>query len=256
MHCIIFIKPNLAFNFVAMADLPSNSRPLPIQSIDIIWQNYAEVKRKLSLTNDPNKGIRNSQCSMTGMEFSLLLMDWKMFLIFFTAGADPEQNLFNGIFRVPITGEPVLHVEAFRSEEGEFQPVPGFRGLQCIMDVVVARFPEGNLSKMRATLWLTKQLHGNDATIIIGSDMISKAHRNCLVLDNDFDWESAFSSKAASCFALFKQISVVYQVPEEALHSVIKHRLRQLLNGAIRECLEGIVVGLGSGLEEVNEEEA
>jgi hypothetical protein len=97
--------------------------------------------------------------------------------------------------------------------------------------------------KMRATLWLTKQLHGNSA-IVLGSDMISTAHRNCLLLDNDFAWESAFSSKVASCLAILKQIGETYQVPEEALHSVIEqvieHRLRQLLHDAIRECIEGV----------------
>jgi hypothetical protein len=93
---------------------------------------------------------------------------------------------------------------------------------------------------------LNKQLHENSA-IVLGSDMISQARRNCLLLDNDFDWESAFSSKVASCLALLKQISGVYQVPEEALRSVIEHRLLQLLNGAIRECLEGISFEDGFG---------
>jgi hypothetical protein len=243
------------FNFVEMADPLSDVESLPVGYSDIEGRNYAEVERKLSLTNDPDKRIDTLQCSMTGMEFSLVLMDWKMFLIFFLAGADPEQNLFDGIVQVSSAGEPIFQYEAFMSEEGVFQPVPGFRGLQRIIDVVLAKFPERFLSKMRATLWLTKQLHENSA-IVLGSDVILQAHRNCLLLDDDFDWESSFASKVASCLALLKQISVVYQVPEEALHSVIEHRLHQLLHGAIRECLEGIVGGLGPGLEEANEEEA
>jgi hypothetical protein len=186
------------------------------------------------------------------MDLSVVLMDWKMFLIFFLAGADPDQNLFGGILWMPTTGELLLHAEALRSGVVDFPSVPGFLGLQYIMDVVVAGYPEDVVSKMRATLWLTEQLHGN-ATIVLDSDMISRARRNCLLLDNSFDWESAFSSKVTSGLALLKQISGVYQVPAEALHSVIKHR-SQLLHGAIRECLEGIVEGLGPGLEEANEE--
>jgi hypothetical protein len=246
-----------SFNFVEMADLFSDVlEPLPFRYSDIRGRNYAEVKRQLSLSNDPDKYIDIPHCTITGLEFSVMFGDWKMFLIFFLAGADPDQNLFDGIVQVSSTGELIILYEAFRSEEGEFQPLPGFRGLQCILDdVVVTSYPEGNLSKMRATLWLTKQLHENSA-IVLGSDMISKAHRNCLLLDDDFDWESSFASKVTSCLSLLKQISVVYQVPEAALHSVIEQRLHQLLHGAIRDCIKGIVGGLGPGLEEANEEEA
>jgi hypothetical protein len=166
-HCIAAFSSNLkyfefyAFYFVKMADLPSDVEPLPVRLIDITGRNYAEVKRKLSLTNDPNKLIDHHPllCSITGMEFSVLCQDWKMVLIFFLAGADPNQNRFDGILRDPMTDERLQQYEAFRSEEGEFQPLPGFRGLQRIMDVVVARFSE--VTNMRATLWLTKQLHDN-----------------------------------------------------------------------------------------------
>jgi hypothetical protein len=246
-----------------MADLRPVIEHLPVQISDIIGRNYAEVKRQLSLTNDLNKCVDIPYFSMTGLEFSVFQLDWKMFLIFFLGGTDPSQNLFHGIWLLPSSDEPVIQVTVYRyrSEEGKFQPVPGFRGFQFILDDVVgalvadgARFSEDRRSKMGATLWLTKQLHDNSA-IVLGSDMISQARHNCLLLDNDFAWESAFSSKVASCLAILKQIGETYQVPEEALHSVFEHRLHQLLNGAIRECLEGIVGGLGPGLEEANEEE-
>jgi hypothetical protein len=231
-----------------MADLRPVFEPLPVQARDIMYRNYAEVKRQLSLTNDLNKRIDFPLLSMTGLEFSVFQLDWKMFLIFFLEGTDPTQNLFDGTCRVPNPDVPVFQFAAFRSEEGEFQPVPGFPGLQCILDNVIDADAYEDKPKMRATLWLTKQLHDSSA-IVLGSDMISQARHNCLLLDNDFAWESTFSSKVASCLAIRKQIGETYQVPEEALHLVFEHRLHQLLNGAIRECLEGIVGGLGSASE-------
>jgi hypothetical protein len=117
-----------------MADLPSDVEPLPVQWKDIIDQNYAEVIRKLSLTNDPNMDINLNipQSPITGLEFSLLIADWKMALIFFLAGADPNQNLFEGFVRNPLAGELFNQMGTLRSEDGEFQPVLGFRGLQSI----------------------------------------------------------------------------------------------------------------------------
>jgi hypothetical protein len=136
-----------AFNFVEMADLPSDVEPLPVRWSDLINKNYAEVKRQLSLTDDPNKVICN--LSITGLEYSVLFREWELFLIFFLAGADPNQNLFDGGVWEH-TGELLHQYEAFRSKEGEFQPVPGFRGLQLIMDAVVFRYPKDVVSKMRA----------------------------------------------------------------------------------------------------------
>jgi hypothetical protein len=218
--------------------------PLKIDIHDITSGNHANVKAQLALVSDPSRYINTPLCPMTGLEYSVLTMDWKMFLIFFLAGADPNENMFDGV--IDGVAYP-LELERFRSQEdGGFKAIPGFGGLYAIFKDIVEMEHEHSsdedCEKVTAALLLTHRLYENST--VLKKETVTQIRRSCLQLDEDFDWESNFCIHASPCIVYVKRFGENYQVSKDVTDTMLGNLLSQMLHKAIRKCLNAIVANL------------
>ena len=216
-----------------------NSKRLAVELTDIHDKNYSEVWTQLKDCPDCSQNINTQQCSMTGLEYSVWDLDWKMFLVFFFAGTSPEQNKFDGIIHT--TGslldddaEPRV-IEAFRDE-----PKPGFQGLELILSeagVVDNEDATTEIEQMKATLWLTRFLWEGPSDFSRTS--VETVRQNCDLLGADFNWEEHYKSRAR---AFASRLAVLGRALETLeTESMLRHGVEILLRAAIQDCLKGIL---------------
>jgi hypothetical protein len=71
---------------------------------------------------------------------------------------------------------------------------------------------------------------------------VTLARRNCLELDEGFDWESNFCRKASACLTYVQRCGDVYQVPKAVTDNMRGFLLSRVLNEAVQKCIDGVVV--------------
>jgi len=105
---------------------------------------------------------------MTGLEWAIYKNDLKMAALFFSFGADPKNNAFDGILQTHASYkgyESPIVISGFDGNE-----VPGFDGLNLLVDE--------HEDRVKAYVWLMKALY-HDGTISI--------HKNLCGFINNID---------------------------------------------------------------------
>jgi hypothetical protein len=230
----------------------------------VVEQNYAVVLQKLRAGTDPNLALDVQvdvfDVKMTGMEYATYRLDWKMFLVFFLAKADPAKNVFNGSMQLEVAGTARIRSRwgAWMNnsddvlEETQQQPIPGFRGLWAIHDHELHSNildPEHNHSPedlakllenariLEAALWLAERLHERSMDVH-NDENISQTRSHLVGLDPEYDWFGAYEHKASVVNDM-----VPTQFPDAAADLIIRQFLprSEILLEAIQECLSRIV---------------
>jgi hypothetical protein len=179
-----------------------------------------------------------------GLQSSTFKKDWKVFLIFFLAGTDrnafanEEQKTCGWWWEQDHQGKPIPNFERLR-EYAYFIPHGDDDKSANDEDIDDSR-------KFKAALSLTEQLYqlSSPSAILLLSnkETVKLARRNCLELDEGFDWESNFCRKASACLAYVQRFGDVYQVPKAVTDNMRGFLLSRVLNDAVQTCIEGVVV--------------
>ena len=199
---------------------------------DVIKKNYRSVIQKLSdtsketTTNKLYYEIIYNLEGMTGIEWAFYKSDWKMAVIFFIFGADPNNNGFNGTIN---TMGSELGVEPPRIHpgfDGE-NTIPGFNGLELLIE-------EDN-HKGKAYIMLMRVLSGDTETIPI--------HKNFTQFTNAVDLVSEnlqFTGNDSRTFLLdsIKCMTQYYGLPNELALRIAEESLLAKIWSALEEfCL-------------------
>ncbi|KAI2505484.1 hypothetical protein MHU86_8915 [Fragilaria crotonensis] len=89
-------------------------------------QNYADLISLLQLDSSYADQGLFTLAKMTGLEWAVYWEDWKMTAIFFIFGADPKNNIFDGVMEMPPGYVPLPGFTIGR-------PIPGFDGLFLLL---------------------------------------------------------------------------------------------------------------------------
>lgn len=217
---------------------------------------YRAVKGRLNPEN-VNKCIRPEIdiYSMTGLEYSVYSFDWKMLLVFFFAGCDPEKREFDGYVQThasshgleePLTLPSVRAVYEREEQDGYEAPVVnGFPFLRLILrdEVENVEHPESNehVQKTFACLWLLERLHGN--RIALDDDTVNMVREYVHLINPSFDWETDFTHQRANIEGTLAQFELSKHLPENTLHAVahFAQPVHDLLLRTIRSALTDAV---------------
>jgi hypothetical protein len=89
-------------------------------------QNYKDLIDLLQMDASMVDQGLFTLAKMTGLEWAVYWEDWKMTAIFFIFGADPKNNIFDGVMEMPPGYSPLPGFAGGR-------PIPGFDGLILLL---------------------------------------------------------------------------------------------------------------------------
>jgi hypothetical protein len=223
---------------------------------DLANKDYLNVIRKLRAGANANLSLDVPIYDMTGLENSVYRLDSRMFVVFFMAGADPGENVFNGIIQTQASfhgvGDP-LTCPSFRGEDGEYRPIPGFAGLRCILQEFHGEEEadddnDNDLAiedeKVGAALWLAEKLH--DKSICLDPATIDQTRTNLRRLESDFDWEGTFVSDGTFAVLFLAKLGDVKELPVETTRAILDFVLPGMLLDAIQKCFDDIIASVGT----------
>jgi len=136
----------------------------------VIDRDYKGVIKELRRGGkiEANKSFDFTAVCMTGLEWAIYKNDLKMAALFFSFGADPKNNAFDGILQTQASYGGYESPIVFSGFDGN--KVPGFDGLNLIVDE--------HEDRVKAYVWLMKALY-HDGTISI--------HKNLCGFINNID---------------------------------------------------------------------
>ena len=167
---------------------------------------YTELKQSLNPKN-ASLMIENISFAMTGMELATHTIDYKMLLIFFFAGADPEKRVFDGYMQTqasfhgyedPITFPLVRAVydQEQQEEDYEGETTTGFEFLKLIYQDSIEDSdgePGVDAQKLAASLWLLDKLHKGQ--VALDEDTAHLARDHIHLVHPSFDWDTEYVAK-------------------------------------------------------------
>lgn len=216
----------------------SNFEIHQIKCEDIADPNYGAVSKNLRNGALTSCTLNIDTMTMTPLEFAVYKEEWKIILVLMLGGADPKDIIFDVIIHTMASyygeDEPEMYDDFKDLVSGEYEPIPGFDGLACILEDVISEVDQEyveNRAKMVATLWLTKYLYEK---FPVTEETMETARNHVHTLQPDCDWSSAFVDKRVA-------LEVNSVVLKDAAKKVEDLALPDFLADAIRGCLESIV---------------
>ena len=219
---------------------------------------YTELKQSLTREN-ASLMIENSSFAMTGMELATHTIDYKMLLIFFWAGADPEKRVFDGYMQThasfhgaedPITFPSVRAVydQEQQEEDYEGETTTGFEFLKLIYQDSMGDSggePNGDAQKLVASLWLLDKLHKGQ--VALDEDTVRLARDHIHLIHPSFDWDTEYVAKRKELEDSLVQLEASHtELPGAVVQHVagfaqpMKDHLLRTIRAALEEAVDMI----------------
>ena len=214
---------------------------------------YTELKQNL---NPENASLRIDITifAMTGMELATYSIDYKMLLIFFFAGADPEKRVFDGYVHTPASFYEIEDPITFPSvravydqeeqDDYEGETTTGFEFLQLIYQDSIVR-PGKDAQKLVASLWLLEKLHTGQ--VALDADTVRKARRYIHLIHPSFDWDTEYVAKRKVLEDSLVQLEASHkELPDSVFRHVagfaqpMKDHLLRTIRAALEEAVDMI----------------